>query len=59
MVAAKLVTGRLEFVAQRTVVVDLAVEDDADAPVLVCHRLRTTGEIDDAQAGETQRDVTV
>jgi hypothetical protein len=36
-------------------VVDLAVEDDPDGPVLVAHRLRAAGAIDDRQASMPER----
>ena len=40
----------LEFVAQSKIVVDLAVEDGPDRPVLVAHRLVAGVEVDDREA---------
>ena len=49
--------ARLELGPQRGVVVDLAVEDDPDRPVLVGHRLVAGGrEVDDRQAAMAERD---
>ena len=44
------VAGGFELATDLGVVVDLAVERDPDAAVLVRERLMATGEIDDAQA---------
>ncbi len=43
-----------QFVAQRLEIVDLAVEDDGDAVVLVIHRLLAAGGVDDGQAAVAQ-----
>ena len=48
------VAGRLELRAQLAEVVDLTVEDDLHAPVLVAHRLRSVREVDDRQAAKSQ-----
>ena len=55
-VAARLVavSGRLEESPDLRVVVDLAVENDPDAVVLVGQRLLTRGEIDDAETAMGQ-----
>ena len=50
----------LELAADLGVVVDLAVEEQPDRPVLVRHRLhRVVGEIDDRQASEPEPNCTV
>src|SRR5215831_8550012 len=46
---------RRELVPQSAVVVDLSVEDDVDAAVLVGDRLITGLEIDHAQPGDAER----
>jgi hypothetical protein len=47
-----------ELLAQRQVVVDLAVEDDLDAAVLVRHRLvRRRREVDDREPPEREPDL--
>ena len=49
------VAGTLELPAQLLVVVDLAVEDDADRAIFVEHRLLPAGQIDDAEAAHAER----
>jgi hypothetical protein len=46
----------LQLFAQLAVVVDLPVGDDADGAVLVEHRLRAAGEVDDRQAAVAEGD---
>ena len=56
----KRVAARPEVLAQRDVVVDLAVEGDLDAAVLVAHRLPPGGaEIDDGEAAVAEDDAAV
>ena len=47
--------GALELAPQIGVVVDLAVEDDADGFVLVGQRLAAAGEVDDAESPVAER----
>src|SRR5262249_37533666 len=49
------VPARLQAALQRLEVVDLAVEDDGDRPVLVVDRLSAGGEVDDAEASVSER----
>ncbi len=51
--------ARLELLPQIAVVVDLAVEDDPDAAVLVLHRLMAAGAVDDGQPAVTERGVRI
>ena len=53
---AKLMAQRGEFLHQALKVVDLAVEDDADAVVLVVHGLVASGEVDDGKSAMGQPD---
>jgi hypothetical protein len=46
----------LQLVPQFLVVVDLAVEDHPDGPVLVCHGLLAAIEVDDAEPPHAQSD---
>ena len=57
-VAARMepVTGGREFRDQRLIVVDLAVEDDADRAVLVVQRLLARREIDDRESAVPESD---
>src|SRR6185295_15297616 len=52
---AELVAARQEIFAQRPMVVDLTVEDDPAGAVLVRHRLRAAGAIDDRQPRVAER----
>ncbi len=56
---AEHVTAHLELVPQLEVIVDLAVVDHADVPVLVRHRLRAAGDIDHAQPHVREADPVV
>ena len=49
-VGRETMTGSLQPRAQRLEVVELAVEDRPDGPVLVGNRLVAAGDVDDAQA---------
>ena len=51
--------ARLELLPELAVVVDLAVEDDPDAAVLVLHRLMAAGAVDDGQPAVTERRVRI
>ena len=53
------VPAYFELVPQLEVVVDLAVVNDADVPVLVRHRLCTAGDIDHAQPHVREADPVV
>ena len=53
------VPGLEEFLAQFDVIVDLPVENDLDAPVLVADGLRAAANIDDAQPPVAQARLTV
>src|SRR4051794_37399262 len=55
-VRAKLVTRGFEPGAKLLIVVRLAVKYDPDAAVLVAHRLRAGGKIDDGEATVPQGD---
>ena len=55
MVGGEPVAGALSSLAQFDVVVDLAVEDDRDGPVLVEHRLLAGGHVDDGQPAHAER----
>src|SRR6185312_11760662 len=48
--------GGLQGAAQRLEIVNLAVEDEDDRAVLVLHRLRASGEVDDAEATVAEAD---
>jgi hypothetical protein len=49
--------ARLELAAQRLEIVDLAVVDDDEAPVLVRHRLGAAGEVDHGEPGVAENRV--
>ena len=50
VIAAKDMPARLKVLSQLGVIVDFAVEDDADLPVLVPHRLVAACDIEDREA---------
>ncbi len=51
--------GGGEFLPEFEVVIDLAVEDDPERPVLVCHRLPTfVGEVEDCKTAVSEADRT-
>jgi hypothetical protein len=54
---AEAMAERLERLAQRGVVVDLAVEGDDEAPVVALHRLVAAGQVDDRQAAHAEAEV--
>src|SRR6516165_4568430 len=57
MVCGEPVSGTLQRFAQLHVIVDLAVEDDRDGPILVEHRLVARCHVDDREAPHAQRNV--
>src|SRR5262249_38046751 len=52
-------SGRLELAPQLAEVVDLAVEDDPDRPILVVNRLMPGRQVDDAQTPHAERRLAV
>jgi hypothetical protein len=51
MIGAELMSARNQFRAELGVIIDLTVERDDDAAILVAHRLRCRdGEVDDGKA---------
>src|SRR6185312_4171116 len=56
MIGAEARPARLEFGAKLAMIVDLAVEDDADALVRVPHRLRAAGDIDNRKPAMAEID---
>src|SRR4051794_25127722 len=52
-------TKPLELFAQLPVIVDFTVEDDAHGGILVPHRLRATGEVEDGQPAMPEKDAFV
>ena len=59
MVRAEAVSLGVEFATQFAMVIDFAVEDDPDRPVLVGHRLMAAGKIDDGQPAKAQGAVVI
>jgi hypothetical protein len=57
MIGGEPVPGTLQRFSQLHVIVDLAVEDDRDRPILVEHRLLACRHVDDGEAPHAQRNV--
>src|SRR5205807_1590955 len=53
---AKVMSFAKQRLSQGGVVIELAIENDADVAVLIRHRLMPAGDVDDAQTTDAERD---